>query len=82
MTSNAKLIDIGNLDTIMYSESTEIFETNCDNLTANLSQPAVEKNDIKNNFFKHSAKWILKQHNLFNPCSGITNSSEGISNVI
>ena len=76
------MIDIGNLDTIMYSESTEIFETNCDNLTANWSQPAVEKNDIKNNFLRHSAKWILKQLNLFNPCSGITNSSEGIRNVI
>ena len=85
ITSDEKLIYMSDLDTIMHSESMEIFETNCNNVTAKWSQPAVryfEKN-VKNNFLKHSAMWVLKQYNLFNPYSGITNnSSEGMNTVI
>ena len=85
VTSDEKLVYKNDLDTIMNSNNIELFNQNCDNLTAKWSQLAVNyfEKHIKEDFVKHSAKWVLKSYNLFNPYSGITNNtSEGMNTVI
>ena len=70
---------------VLNSDSEDIFMENCENLTTKWSKPVVDyfNKNIRDDIVKYSAKWTLKELNLFNPYSGITNnSSEGMNTVI
>ena len=73
------------LDLVLDSDSVDMFFDNCKNLTAKWSKPLLDyfNKNIRGDILKYLAKWMLKELNLFNPYTGITNnSSEGMDTVI
>ena len=80
VSSDQKSVYISDLDMTLDSDLEDIFMENCENLTAKWSKPVVDcfNKNIRDDIVKYSAKWKLKELNLSNPYSGITNnSSEG-----
>ena len=86
LSSDQKNVYTSDLDSTLDSDSKEKFIETCETLTAKWSKPVVdyfEKKPNKNDILKYSAKWILKQLNLCNPYSRITNNiSEGMNTVV
>ena len=83
-TSNIDVY-MSNLETLLRSESENDFHNKFEEFSETWCKSFLDyfNQHIKSEILQHSGRWILEEHNVYNPYSGVTtNISEGFNNVI
>lgn len=83
--SDDQLVYISNLKELLQMENEDDYAEKLEELSQLWSKPFLEyyQSKLHHDIIKHSAKWVLEEHKVYDPYSGVTNNmSESMNAVI
>lgn len=83
--SDDQLVYISNLKELLQMQNEDDYAEKLEELSQSWSKPFLEyyRSKLHQDIIKHSAKWVLEEHKVYDPYSGVTyNMSESMNAVI